>query len=125
MTIDIEGYGEVEITATAYTLVVYEQEFKSDLIKDVFGKHEADEGGKAVLDFTTDNWLAELKALWAMAMTAYELKASRGDAAPNDRPKPFRQWVQKVGKVNFYRIANAVVNEAMDGFFHTGAAASE
>lgn len=125
MLVELDGYGETEIQATAYTLVVYEQEFKSDLIKDVFGRHEADKGGKAVIDFTTDNWLAELRALWAMARTAYDLKAARGDAAPNDKPQPFNQWVRGVGKVNFYKIANAVVSEAMDGFFHTGAAASE
>ena len=125
MIIDIDGYGEVEATATAYTLVVYEQEFGGDLIKDVFGRHEAEQTGSAVLDFTTDNWNAELRALWAMARTAYDLKAEKGLAAPADKPKPFREWVRGVGKVNFYDISNAVVEEAMDGFFHTGAAASD
>ena len=80
---------------------------------------------EAVIDFTTDNWNAELKALWAMARTAYDLKADHGLVAPADKPKPFAQWVRGLGKVNFYEIANAVVAEAMDGFFHAGAAASE
>lgn len=125
MLIDIDGSGEVEATATALTLVIYEQEFKGDLIKDVFGKHKADAGSSDSIDFTVDNWVQELQALWAMVATAYELRADRGDAAPNDRPKPFKQWVRGIGKVNFQQISDAVVAEALDGFFHTGAAASE
>ena len=125
LLIDIDGSGEVEATATALTLVIYEQEFKGDLIKDVFGKHKADAGSSDSIDFTVDNWVKELQALWAMVATAYELKYDRGDAAPNDRPKPFKQWVRGIGKVNFRQISDAVVSEAWDGFFHTGAAASE
>lgn len=125
MLIDIDGSGEVEATATALTLLIYEQEFKSDLIKDVFGRTEAAQVRSDAVDFTIDNWFEELKALWAMVMTAYELKADRGDAAPNDRPKPFKQWVRGIGKLNFRDVSNAVISEAMDGFFHTGAADSE
>lgn len=125
MIVEIEGYGEVEAVATAYTLVVYEQEFKSDLIKDVFGRTELAPEDPNVLDFTEENWMAELKALWAMARTAYDLKAEHGLVAPADRPKPFPEWVKRVGKVNFRDIANSVVAECLDGFFHTGAAASE
>lgn len=127
MILEIGDYGEVELTATAYTLVVYEQEFGGrDLIADVFGRHEAkDDGGSVVIDFTSDNWLYELRAAWAMALTAYEIKADRGDAAPNDRPKPFKQWVKGVGKLNMRALSSALVGECLDGFFQSGAAASE
>lgn len=127
MLIEIGDYGEVEAVATAYTLVVYEQEFGGrDLIADVFGRHEGkDDGSKVVVDFTSDNWLAELRAVWAMVRTAYDLAYDRGDAAPNDKPKQFREWVKGVGKLDMRRLSVALVTECMDGFFHTGAAASE
>lgn len=126
MLIDIDGSGEVEITATLYTLVIYEQEFHSDLIKDVFGN--AGDGGssdKKLFDFTTDNWGAEVKALWAMLKTANELADDRGEIAPKDRVPQFRKWVKGIGKVNMKSISDAVFIESMDGFFHSGAAASE
>lgn len=127
MLIEIGDYGEVEAVATAYTLVIYEQEFGGrDLIADVFGRHEgADDGGKVVVDFTSDNWLSELRAVWAMVRTAYDLAYDRGDAAPNDKPKPFREWVKGVGKLDMRSLSVALVTECMDGFFHSGAAASE
>ena len=127
MLIEIGDYGEVEAVATAYTLVVYEQEFGGrDLIADVFGRHDGeDDGGTVVVDFTSDNWLSELRAVWAMVRTAYDLAYDRGDAAPNDKPKPFREWVKGVGKLNMNELSSAIVSECLDGFFHSGAAASE
>ena len=127
MRVTIGDYGEVEAVATAYTLVVYEQEFGgADLIGDVFGRHEGeDDGDRVVIDFTSENWLAELRALWAMVVTAYELAYDRGDAAPNDRPKRFAEWVKGVGKLDMRQLSYQLAAECMDGFFHTGAAASE
>ena len=127
MLIEIGDYGEVEAVATAYTLVLYEQEFGGrDLIADVFGRHEGKGDGSAVVvDFTSENWLAELRAVWAMVRTAYDLSYDRGDAAPNDKPKPFREWVKGVGKLDMRLLSVALVTECMDGFFHSGAAASE
>lgn len=126
MFIDIDGSGPVEITATLYTLSLYEQEFGGDLIKDVFGRHTKDEADEEVLiDMTTNNWNAEIKALWAMVKTAADLKDERGDLAPNDRVPSFKKWRKTVGKINVREIADAVVEEALDGFFHTGAAVSE
>lgn len=137
MFIDIDGTGEVEILATAYTLVIYEQEFHSDPIKDVFGKHQLD-GEKAgvkdaaaagsaatlYLDFTQENWVEETRLLWAMVKTANVLADDRGDVAPNDRVPGYMEWMKRVGKVNMRDIADAVFDEAVDGFFHTGAAVS-
>ena len=126
MFIDIDGSGPVEITATLYTLSLYEQEFGGDLIKDVFGRHTKDEADDEVLiDMTTNNWNAEIKALWAMVKTAADLKDVGGDLARNDRVPSFKKWRKTVGNINVREIADAVVEEALDGFFHTGAAASE
>lgn len=127
MLIEIGDYGEVEAVATAYTLVIYEQEFGGrDLISDVFGRHDGEkgEGGDVVIDFTSESWLSELRAAWAMVRTAYDLAYDRGDAAPNAKPKPFREWVKGVGKLDMRGLSMALVTECMDGFFHTGAAAS-
>jgi len=119
----------VEIMATLYTLEVYEQEFGSDLIKDVFGKHQVEKEDETVLtiDYTQENWNEERRALWAMVKTASDLKDSKGDLAPNDRVPGYKQWVKSnmASQVNLREIANAVFEEAVRGFFRTGAAASE
>ena len=127
MKINIEGYGEVEMLATMYTLLVYEQEFGSDPIKDVFGKHQIDHGDGTVLtiDYTQENWVEETKLLWAMVKTANDLADERGEVAPKDRTPSYKKWVKRVGKVDMHEIANAVITEAVEGFFHSGAAASE
>ena len=129
MQFHTEGYGDIEIEATAHTLVLYEQEFKSDLIKDVFGKREqtkdADGSTVVLFDYTVDNWNDELKALWAMAKTANDIANDAGEVAPKDRITSYTKWVKGLGKVNMRDVANAVVSCCMDGFFHTGAAVSE
>ena len=127
MLIEIGDYGEVEAVATVYTLVLYEQEFGGrDLISDIFGRHDGEDSDEGiVVDFTADNWLHELRAAWAMVRTAYDLAYDRGDAAPNDKPKPFREWVKGVGKLNMRELSASIVTECLDGFFHSGAAASE
>ena len=129
MQFHTEGYGDIDIEATAHTLVLYEQEFKSDLIKDVFGKREqvkdADGSTVVLFDYTVDNWNDELKALWAMAKTANDIANDAGEVAPKDRITSYTKWVKGLGKVNMRDVANAVVSCCMDGFFHTGAAVSE
>lgn len=129
MQFHTEGYGDIDIEATAHTLVLYEQEFKSDLIKDVFGKREQakDSDGSTVVlfDYTVDNWNDELKALWAMAKTANDIANDAGEVAPKDRITSYTKWVRGLGKINMRDVANAVVSCCMDGFFHTGAAVSE
>lgn len=123
------GDAEVEIMASLYTLVVYEQEFGSDLIKDVFGKHQVQKGDETVLtiDYTQENWFEEIKALWAMVKTAADLKDSKGDLAPNDRVPGFNTWAKSniASQVNMREIADAVFAEAVSGFFRAGAADSE
>ena len=46
--LDFDGSGEQEILATAYTVVLYEQEFKRDIIKDVFGRIDLRKAGANV-----------------------------------------------------------------------------
>lgn len=126
-TVEIDGIGEAKLQATMLTLVIYEQNFDGkDIIADVFGRHEAKDSGKEyVVDFTTDNWLAISRAAWAMCETEWQLRNDKGDATPNERPKPYKQWVRQIGQVNMSQLSAAVVSEMWDGFFHTGAAASE
>lgn len=127
MKLDIDGTGEVEILANMYTLLVYEQEFHSDLIKDVFGKHQIQKDDETVLtiDYTQENWFEETKALWAMVKTANDLANDRGEVAPVDRTPSYERWMRTIGKVNMREVANAVLEEAVSGFFRTGASDSE
>lgn len=125
MLVHIEGKGDIEIEATAWTLVIYEHEFKRDLIADFYGKHDLSELGDNSLDFTSENWNADLRVLWAMAKTAYELADMRGEARPIDKVPSYVEWVKGVGKVNMHLISKTISEVAQDGFFHTGAAASE
>ena len=134
MLIDYDGTGEREAIATAYTLMIYEQEFKAsdvkgvtgDLISDVYGtidlkkaKSQYDAlGNLVVLDYTNDNWNAYLRALWAMLRTASESARSRGiDAQLTPR---FNEWVRGVGQVNMTDIMNSVIEECNRGFFRSG-----
>ena len=125
--LEIDGLGEVKMEATLRTLVIYEQSFEGrDMIADVFGRHEArDDGAEYVVDFTADNWLAVSRAAWAMSETEWQNRNDRGDATPNERPKPYKAWVAKAGRVNMRELSYAVTAEMLDGFFHTGAADSE
>lgn len=45
MLYDIDGTGERGYIASAYTMMIYEQEFHKSLIADVYGKIELDTGG--------------------------------------------------------------------------------
>ena len=126
-TLELDGLGEVRLQATMLTLVIYEQNFEGkDLIADLFGKQGGkDEGDQLVVDFGGENFLAVSRVAWAMAMTEWELRNDRGDATPNEKPKPYKQWMRSIGPVNLRDLSMAVVIEAVDGFFHTGAADSE
>ena len=122
---------EHEYEATTYTLMVYEQEFKRDLIKDVFGKIDIsgsaenfDEDGNArYIDYTVDNWSAYPKALWAMLKTSEAIARSEGRMA--EAVPTYGQWSIRARDVNLSELSEAVIDECNRGLFHTGAAASE
>lgn len=135
MLIDYDGAGEREAIATAYTLMLYEQEFKADdapgvtgnMIADVFGiidlrkaRTQVDAfGNVVVLDYTNDNWPAYLRALWAMLRTSSESKRARGIDVPLT-PR-YEEWVKTVGQVNMSEIMSAVMDECNRGLFRAGA----
>ena len=121
---------EHEYEATTYTLMVYEQEFKSDMIKDVFGhvdvKREVisvdDEGNITNVDYTVDNWTAYPKALWAMLKTSEAIARSEGRIS---EPVPsYNAWSLMARDVDLYELCRIVISECNRGLFHTGAAAS-
>ena len=131
-TIDYEHNGtQHEYEATTYTLVIYEQEFKSDLIKDVFGRIDIrkasqnydEDGNMVAMDYTIDNWMAELKAFWAMLKTS-EAIARRENRMSMQVPQ-FVEWCLSTRGVDMSEISQAVFDECQRGLFHTGAAASD
>ena len=116
-------------------LVIYEQEFESDLIKDVFGIVEVKEedlekiaeeklGGKEkessdvvlVLDYTQTNWTKIVKAVWAC------LKNYNGDSIPS-----FKTWVNQTEGMNLTEVQNAAIVAFNETFFpsRSGDAAKE
>ena len=135
---------EHEYEATFYTLMVYEQEFKSDLIKDVFGRIDVrsaasnfDEDGNVVaMDYTIDNWNAELRAFWAMLKTSADI--ARREGRMSESVPSFKSWNLDVSVrtsaarrgnpeagVDMGQISQAVFDECQRGLFRAGAAASE
>lgn len=131
-TIDYENNGvEHEYEATTYTLVIYEQEFKSDLIKDIFGRIDVrtaaqnfDENGNLVaMDYTIDNWNAELRAFWAMLKTSEAIARSEGRYTATV-PR-FVEWCLKTRSIDMGQISQTVYDECNRGLFRAGAADSE
>ena len=110
MVIDY-GKGEVEVDVSTWTLVLYEQEFGKDLIKDVFGRSEVREDADDVMfvvDFTQSNWTAFVRLLWAAIKTV-------DDSLPS-----FKEWARKEGYINVNTIMNELTEAALKGLFRTG-----
>lgn len=104
------GDEELEAIASAKTLMVYEQEFGSDLIQDLFGravirKPEEGEDVLMVFDYTATNWTAALKALWACLRTA-------SDSVP-----PFKEWIADLPDVNLMEVTGALYPEVQRRLF--------
>ena len=128
--VDYDGSGEREYMATAYTLALYEQEFRHpdsgkprSLIADVFGridlrdalKNFDDEGNLIAIDYTLDNWEGELRAFWAMLKTAYEVRKREGKDVPV--VGSYTDWCLTCGQIDMKEISKLVVTEAQAGFF--------
>lgn len=112
------GAGDAEAVLGVYTLVVYEQEFRSDLIQDLFGRavlrKEADEEDVIfAVDYRDVNWTSLAKVLWAA------LKAA-DDSVPS-----FKAWAAGAGAIDLNAVHRALVPEAMRMFFRAGAGDSE
>ena len=130
--VDYESNGvEREYEATTYTLVIYEQEFGKDLIKDVFGRIDVRQaadnfdsnGNMVVMDYTVDNWTAELRAFWSM------LKTSEAICKRDNRPclavPTFAKWCLETRSIDMTQISQLVFDECQRGLFRSGAADSE
>jgi len=131
-TIDYQQDGtQHEYEATTYTLMVYEQEFKSDLIKDVFGLIDLrkgasmiDEDGNIILaDYTNDNWTNELKAFWAMLKTS-EAIARRENRRAESVPS-FVTWCLTTKSINMHEVSFATITELNRGLFRAGTTEAE
>lgn len=106
------GKGDVEVVYNFYTLYIYEQEFNSDLIKDVYGVARMDSSsGDVLFDFTTVNWTSITKALWAGAKCA-------------DPSLPrYEDWARQMGGgIDFMQLAGALINEIDKELFRFGVA---
>ena len=122
---------EHEYEATTYTLVVYEQEFKKDLIKDVFGRIDItqavrnidDDGNVIAMDYTMDNWTAYPRAFWAMLRTSEEI--CRREGRKHEAVPSFVQWCLDTRGIDMGELSQAVFDECQRGLFRAGAADSE
>lgn len=109
------GNGEVEAEVSFWTLVVYEQQFGTDMIGDLFGKVDAeeDEDGSLVLDYTKYNWTASVQAMWAAVKCA-------------DRFAPaYEDWCKSITDVNMWPLIAQLKAEILARLFRTGAATPE
>lgn len=99
---------KVQAELSAYTFVVYEQEFGSDMLSDVLGKVEVDSDDNAIVDFTKTDWGHLTKAVWAMCKTANE-------SIPN-----YKAWAKEAKGLRLFEL-NAQVGDAIaDAFFLAG-----
>lgn len=117
--VEINGE-QFDAEVTFYTAWLYEAEFKSDMIKDLFGTQELVEtvttdksGAVARIDFTHTNWDALMRVLWASLKTA------------NPSTKSFKSWVQSTQGVNMWLLSEVISVEVADCFFRAGAAGAE
>lgn len=139
------GNGLIEFRCTARTLVIYEQAFYNDkfprvtgdMIADVFGKRTVtedslglkfDDNGNIeaiVVDYTTDNWQAEIRALWAMLRTQWEIDKKHG--VERDDVKIYSVWSEEIAdwEPDMREVSGMVYEEMNRGLFRAGAAASE
>lgn len=114
MVVTINGE-ELEVKLSAFSMVLYEQEFGSDLIGDLNGKVKVDDGEEegVLFDFTKIPWMKILQGIWAMLKTAKP-------STPH-----FEKWVKGVEEFNAFEMRNVLEQAVSDNFFHTAAPAEE
>ena len=130
-TIDYQHDGtQHEYEATTYTLMFYEQEFKGDLIKDVYGHISMDgaaedfdeDGNRIGFNYTVDNWTAYPRAFWAMLKTSEAIARAEGRRIIPE--PPYKEWALKRG-IDLSELSQVVFDECQRGLFRAGAADSE
>lgn len=112
------GHGEVEAIISLHTMMVYEQEFHSDIIKDLFGRavireEKDDEDVVFAIDYRNTNWTSLVRVLWAALKTA-------DDSLPS-----FDQWHREVEEIDLWEVQQTIGKEALRQFFRAGASDSE
>lgn len=117
MTLKLDGV-EREVPIGVAALMVYEQQFRSDMVQDLFGRSvvrqpEDDPEIVFAVDYRDTNWTACLKAAWAC------LKAADGNT-----PR-WENWCGTVGDVNLSELSEAIIPAAFETFFRAGASRSE
>lgn len=131
MLYDYDGSGvERDIVASVHTLMIYEQQFKTGMIEDVFGRvslegHENDideDGNLRVADYTIDHWGAYVRALWAMLKAGSDL--ARAEGRPYDIVPSFDAWSVTAVNVDLSELSRIVIGECQRGLFRAGAAAA-
>lgn len=96
------------------TLMLYEQEFSSDMVADLQGKVRANDEEEGVLfDFTRVPWLKIIQGAWAMMKTA-------DDSLPH-----FQRWAEDITEVNTFEFRTALSDAVSDAFFHIAATPDE
>lgn len=102
---------KVKAEVSFYTAQLYETEFRSDLIKDLFGVQDDStlvefKGEEVVrIDFTQINWLATMKVLWAAVKTA------------DDKTPSYTKWMKQTQGVNLWEVRELLSDEIVDCFF--------
>ena len=126
-TYDYDDSGkEREVVFSAYTLMVYEQEFKKGLIEDVYGRiavPNKNVGETLIADYTIDNWQAYVRALWAGLKAASDLAIA--DRRATEMVPPYSEWCMKVPSLNLADLSKFVLDGCNRGLFRPRAAADE
>lgn len=127
LTYDYDGSGiEREFLFSAYTLMVYEQEFKKGLIEDVYGRiavPNKNAGETLIADYTIDNWQAYVRALWAGLKAASDLAAA--DRRSVEPVPSYSEWCMRVPSLDLAEVSRFVLDGCNRGLFRTRAAANE
>lgn len=125
MTYDYDGSGkEREVLFSAYTMMVYEQEFKVGLIEDMYGRivvPERDPGSTVLADYTIDNWQSYLKALWAGLKAASDL--ARAEHRDYEVIPPYKEWLIHVTTVDMGELSRFILDACNRGLFRSGSLA--
>ena len=118
VTIDGEKVG---CEVSFLTAVLYENEFRKDLLKDFFGdvlkmseQVQVDEDMNIVnIDFERINWMAANRVLWAAVKTADEYAPS------------YVEWARTSKGANMWSVRETLAAEVANCFFRPGAAEEE
>lgn len=112
------GEEEVEVPIGVASLMVYEQQFHSDMVQDLLGRSairmpDDEDDVVFAVDYRDTNWTACLKTAWAC------LKAADGNTVR------WETWASELGEVNLNKLAERIIPAAYEAFFRTGAGLSE